>query len=236
MEMNTCKIVQDLLPLYFDDLCSPETKQFIEEHLKECECCKTYSNEMTEGVIPKSIFENMRTELKETNEFIIEISNYVKRKIGIRLTTIVAAFLVFLLSLGILTGPELIKIPASKLTISQLKTEEEMENGFKYIRVSCRVNDRKNAYTFTNFKIFGKGDDERITTLYLTPVRPVFTKTKPDSDKNAAPGHGYMFDGTPGSAGNYIEWRLLPSDLDRICIGTESDYKVLWEKQAEQPK
>ncbi len=34
--MNECKIVQDLLPLYAENLVSPETKTFVDSH---CECC-----------------------------------------------------------------------------------------------------------------------------------------------------------------------------------------------------
>lgn len=36
----TCEIVQDLLPLYEDDMCSKESKEAIEEHLRECEDCR----------------------------------------------------------------------------------------------------------------------------------------------------------------------------------------------------
>lgn len=34
-----CDIVQDLLPLYQDDLCSQATREAVEEHLRECETC-----------------------------------------------------------------------------------------------------------------------------------------------------------------------------------------------------
>lgn len=34
-----CHIVQDLLPLYEDDLCSQATREAIEEHLQECQSC-----------------------------------------------------------------------------------------------------------------------------------------------------------------------------------------------------
>lgn len=34
-----CNIVQDLLPLYEDDLCSQATRDAIEEHLKQCKNC-----------------------------------------------------------------------------------------------------------------------------------------------------------------------------------------------------
>lgn len=38
--MNECKIVQDLLPLYAEDLISPETKEFVEGHCAGCEHCR----------------------------------------------------------------------------------------------------------------------------------------------------------------------------------------------------
>ena len=38
--MKNCKIVQDLLPNYIENLTSEETNTFIEEHLTECEDCK----------------------------------------------------------------------------------------------------------------------------------------------------------------------------------------------------
>ena len=37
---ETCNIVQDLLPLYYDDVCSPSSKRLVEKHLKTCEKCQ----------------------------------------------------------------------------------------------------------------------------------------------------------------------------------------------------
>lgn len=34
-EKNKCKIIQDLLPSYMDNLTEKETNQYIEEHLKD---------------------------------------------------------------------------------------------------------------------------------------------------------------------------------------------------------
>lgn len=39
MKIN-CQIIEDLLPLYIDDVCSKESKAMIEEHLSSCESCK----------------------------------------------------------------------------------------------------------------------------------------------------------------------------------------------------
>lgn len=36
----TCNIARDLLPLYYDGLCSDETKKQLDEHIEHCEKCK----------------------------------------------------------------------------------------------------------------------------------------------------------------------------------------------------
>lgn len=35
-----CELIQDLLPLYEEDLCSPASRQAVQEHLCECEACR----------------------------------------------------------------------------------------------------------------------------------------------------------------------------------------------------
>lgn len=37
---NECDVVQDLLPLYYDDACSSASKKMVEQHLMTCEKCK----------------------------------------------------------------------------------------------------------------------------------------------------------------------------------------------------
>ena len=50
MNKKDCKIVQDLLPNYIDNLTTKESNEFIENHIKECEDCK-------------KVFENMKRKL-----------------------------------------------------------------------------------------------------------------------------------------------------------------------------
>ncbi|MBP3413295.1 MAG: zf-HC2 domain-containing protein [Oscillospiraceae bacterium] len=35
----SCEIVQDLLPLYQDEVCSPQSREAVEQHLRECDYC-----------------------------------------------------------------------------------------------------------------------------------------------------------------------------------------------------
>lgn len=38
----SCALIQDLLPLYADDACSPDSRTAVEEHLTECAACSRY--------------------------------------------------------------------------------------------------------------------------------------------------------------------------------------------------
>ncbi len=44
-----CKLIQDLLPLYYDGVCSDESREIIEEHLSECAECSRIFGEIREA-------------------------------------------------------------------------------------------------------------------------------------------------------------------------------------------
>ena len=46
MSKLKCSIVEDLMPLYIEDLLNEETKKDIELHLDECEDCKEVYDEI----------------------------------------------------------------------------------------------------------------------------------------------------------------------------------------------
>lgn len=43
----SCAVVQDLLPLYIDNVCSDESRKIVEEHLRTCDKCSRMFKEMT---------------------------------------------------------------------------------------------------------------------------------------------------------------------------------------------
>lgn len=45
----SCEMIQDLLPLYCDGVCSQDSKEAVEAHLKECEKCKADVHYMEQG-------------------------------------------------------------------------------------------------------------------------------------------------------------------------------------------
>ena len=36
----TCDVIRDLMPVYHDDICSPDSRALVEEHLADCERCR----------------------------------------------------------------------------------------------------------------------------------------------------------------------------------------------------
>ena len=61
----TCKVIQDLLPLYHDGVASPDTAALVEEHLKDCEACQEVYHKLQEAVdlaLPSPEREEQKTE------------------------------------------------------------------------------------------------------------------------------------------------------------------------------
>lgn len=80
---NNCKIVQDLLPTYIENLTSEETTKFIEDHLKNCTDCKIIFDNMKESIEKDEI---------ENTEIIKKIKKY-KNKIRLIKTIFVLIIL-----------------------------------------------------------------------------------------------------------------------------------------------
>lgn len=89
-----CSLIKDLLPLYIDDLCSRESTEIINNHLKACsECGKEYE-QLTKQPVVKAI-DNDATEL------IKGVGNMFKRDKKRAIIKTVSIFLVVLVLLGI---------------------------------------------------------------------------------------------------------------------------------------
>ena len=60
---HDCEVIRDLLPLYQDDVCSPKSREMVEEHLKECEACKKELEEIKKEIrtpVRKSVLSRLR--------------------------------------------------------------------------------------------------------------------------------------------------------------------------------
>lgn len=64
-----CDIVQDLLPLYEDGLCSQTTREAVEEHLRECETCGKEHEAVQELAEPEVVVEPKQEKMATAKSF-----------------------------------------------------------------------------------------------------------------------------------------------------------------------
>lgn len=92
-----CNMIKDLLPLYYDDACSDQTKEIVEEHLSECDLCKS---------IMKKISDNTHNDhlQKEREEVMGHYTKSIKRKSLLAVLCVISVSLLICLIVNIATG------------------------------------------------------------------------------------------------------------------------------------
>ena len=57
----SCKVIEDMLPMYYDKVCSEESAELIEEHLKECPHCSHILSELRSDItIPEKLVDDIK--------------------------------------------------------------------------------------------------------------------------------------------------------------------------------
>ena len=117
MMKNECGIIKDLLPLYAENIASPETVEFVEEHLKTCEACRKEYERMKE---PKTIEpKDVRADANTTPLLELRRKMRVKRIQTIAVTAmIVTALLVS--ALAFLTAPKYIPYSDELVAVTEV--------------------------------------------------------------------------------------------------------------------
>lgn len=83
---NECKVIQDLLPNYIENLTSEESNEIIKKHLKECEKCQKIYESMKENEDDKKIEKGK-----------IELLKKIKKKISFLKIILILILLIFVL-------------------------------------------------------------------------------------------------------------------------------------------
>lgn len=89
-----CNIAKDLLPLYFEGLCSDETKKQLEEHLKECDSCGQLKQDLEQSLERQQEWENNGQEWRKEIAPLQKIRKKVRKK-NITITVCVFVLLLF---------------------------------------------------------------------------------------------------------------------------------------------
>jgi len=153
MSKISCDIIQDMLPLYYDEVCSADSRKMIEEHLQECEKCS-------------NIFQKLKTEcVVDTKENAESIQSSVMGKmahswkrsllrsfiIGIVITTIVltaifGTYYALFIRQNSMVSPEQISISAYSLTDEQITFRLELLDGYCGGTIKTYTDENRNLY------------------------------------------------------------------------------------------
>jgi hypothetical protein len=127
-----CEVIEDLLPLYADNLTQNATNQIIKEHLKECESCRVKYENMT-GQMGKEAF------IEEAPKAEIDYLKKIKRKnqnkiVLATLSTILIGAAVVLAKLFIIGSP-----------IEDYQTKTEAADG--KLTITGEISDESKAFS-----------------------------------------------------------------------------------------
>lgn len=131
MSKMHCNIIQDMIPLYVEDICSEETRQMVDGHVKECEACrKMLALAMSPTGIETTLQEGFGTKTEsdtEKDEIAIyhKIRKQVFKKTAKRISLIAACVVCVLV-----VGSIIMYVPFSKATYELAKIDiVEKEKG-----------------------------------------------------------------------------------------------------------
>lgn len=162
-----CSLIQDLLPLYHDGVCSEESRNIIENHLAECSSCKNYYHSLCE---PDEIFavpQNVELEMKKAASF-----RSIKRRIRTKqILAILFAFIIFAAAgfsiVGFLKKSDQVISYDDNISVSMtdgsltVRLQGSQANYLKIKKVESEHNGKMNTYLF--FYMSGTKWDDIVT-------------------------------------------------------------------------
>jgi len=92
--MAKCDVVQDLMPLYYDDVASEGSRAMVDEHIKDCAACREILVKMKD---------NSNTTIIAVDNIEINALRKMKRKITKKTAVITISAVVFTLAFAIIT-------------------------------------------------------------------------------------------------------------------------------------
>lgn len=217
MSKVSCEIVQDLLPLYYDNVCSDDSKRIVEEHLVECESCKEELYRIkADFILPKEEMERNKNDgnaIKGISSF----WNRSKTKSFIK-GGIFSALLLSFITLGYygLFHWHITNVP---IEVVEIKNVSKLENGSIVYE-----NDITDGYSIYRIKY----DMDEKGNFYLTPLRPII-KSKAQPPYSMVKGYDiFNIEGQ--------ELNREGAEIKALYYGTPEDNILIWKKGMDLPK
>lgn len=213
----SCKVTQDLLPLYHDGICSGESRQLVEEHLETCADCKDVLKGLKDEIVLKEV---------DASKPLLSIKmtwNREKRKTLIRgiAITLLLCVVVFSAWWGL---TQWLIIPVSGADLMSLESGQ-FEDGLIYVRYCQRFNPQR---------VMIKAEiDEQTGTVFFVTRRAILAKAYDLPTYNWA-----MYWFTP-SQYDYTNAQGEPEYVTAAYLGSPDDPEnaiLIWQEGMEMPE
>lgn len=226
---NNCDIVKDLLPLYIDDVCSDDSKKFVELHLSSCDECNDYAVELKNN--PYKISKGNVQENSQVRSLKLLKSKLLRKNVYVSVTSIIVA-------IGIFIFVQMYQMPITYR--DDLFTIEEAYDGVVDITF---VNSDYYSSNSMSREIIKDGNAINIHYIYFTDNiwTKIFTRGKPDEPLQYSIGQSIAVD--YGGKGDMIELEgqvdyvyYLIEDFQNLdvteaeYIGLSEDAILLWSR------
>lgn len=119
---KTCKIVQDLMPSYIENLLSDDSKSFIDNHISSCNNCKEYLDTMSQNIL------NEKKNKLETNKLEIDSLKKYKLKMSILKRILVVILIIILIIVSILFSRYIYHKNVINQTLGKIKDLNNSDN------------------------------------------------------------------------------------------------------------
>ncbi|MFE5429283.1 zf-HC2 domain-containing protein [Peribacillus simplex] len=217
MSKISCNIVKDMLPLYHDNVCSKDSKKMVEEHLSECDSCKSELDRIRDDIkIPKKEIEKNKIDGKVIKNISMmwnrsRVKSFIK---GV----IISALLISLIILGYfgLFHWHITNVPTD---VVEIKNVSELADG--KIVYHAELTD---GYSLNRLKY----DMDEEGNFYITPLRPII---KQEAQPPYLMEKGYDFFDIKDQ-----EINRNGAEIKALYYGTPKDNILIWKKGMDLPK
>lgn len=217
MSKISCDIVKDILPLYYDNVCSSDSKQMVEEHLSDCDSCKNELDSIEDDIkIPKEEIERNRNDgnvIKNISSFWnrSRVKSFIK---GVIISTLL--FSLIILGYFGLFHWHITNVPTD---VVEIKNVSELADGNIVYHIELTDGYSLNRINF---------DMDEDGNFYLTPLRPIIKKR---AQPPYALTNNYTFFDV-----EFHEMNRDGAEIKALYYGTPKDNILIWEKGMDLPK
>lgn len=214
-----CDLIQDLLPLYHDEVCSQTSREAVEEHLQDCSTCQKVLDAMGGELLTPEEKEEEK-ELRPLAEW------WKKQKKKNHLNAVVyTIFLVIIVGVGLYFATWYVEIPVSpeKMEVSHVCELSDGRISFNlYIIGGCE---------FSEWKFDGEGN------AYLIPKR--MFPAKPDKSGPVRWNYADCFY-IPQNEGDTLLPETVTAELPlgttAVYVGQGDESILVWQEEDVVPR